>query len=55
MRKSRRMKLRSAQVSPMNKQSNISLCGDDCSLCPRFLAKTKEELIAVAELWQRVG
>ncbi len=33
----------------------ISLCGNDCLKCPRYLAKTEDELNAVAELWYRVG
>ena len=33
----------------------IALCGDDCRKCPRYLARTKEELEALAELWHRVG
>lgn len=33
----------------------ISLCGNDCLKCPRYLAKTDAELAAVAELWHRAG
>lgn len=33
----------------------ITLCGDNCLECPRYLAKTEEELNRVAELWYRVG
>ncbi|MDE7230767.1 MAG: DUF3795 domain-containing protein [Oscillospiraceae bacterium] len=33
----------------------ITLCGDDCLKCPRYNAKTDEELSAVAELWYRIG
>lgn len=35
-----------------NKMNNkrITLCGDDCNKCPRFLAKTDDELSLVAEL-----
>ncbi len=33
----------------------ITLCGDDCLKCPRYTAKTDEELSAVAELWYRIG
>ena len=36
-------------------ENMITLCGDNCSKCPRFLAQTDEELKAVAELWFRVG
>lgn len=37
------------------KQEKISLCGDDCSVCPRYNANTDEELKQVAELWFKVG
>ena len=33
----------------------ITLCGDDCLRCPRYLANTNDELEKVAELWLRVG
>ena len=33
----------------------ISLCGDNCSACPRYTAETEEQLQAAAELWHRVG
>lgn len=33
----------------------ITLCGDDCFCCPRYLAKTEEELAKAAELWYRAG
>lgn len=33
----------------------ITLCGDNCEYCPRYLAKTDDELKAVAELWHKVG
>lgn len=33
----------------------ITLCGDNCLECPRYLAKSEEELQKVAELWHRVG
>ncbi|MDE6067934.1 MAG: DUF3795 domain-containing protein [Treponemataceae bacterium] len=33
----------------------ITLCGDDCLQCPRYLAKTEEEKNCVAELWHRIG
>jgi len=32
-----------------------SVCGDDCAVCPRYLAKTEEELHATAEFWYRAG
>lgn len=33
----------------------ISVCGDDCAVCPRFLAETDEELHEVAVFWHRIG
>lgn len=33
----------------------ITLCGDNCRDCPRYNAKSAEELQKVAELWYRVG
>lgn len=36
-------------------QEKISLCGDNCSECPRYKAKTEEELKSVAKLWYKVG
>lgn len=33
----------------------ITLCGDNCAECPRYNARSKEELRNVAELWYRVG
>lgn len=33
----------------------ITYCGDDCLSCPRYLAKTEDELSRVAELWYRIG
>lgn len=33
----------------------ITLCGDDCMECPRYLAKTDAEVTKTAELWHRVG
>lgn len=33
----------------------ITLCGDNCLECPRYLARTDEELKKVAELWYRIG
>lgn len=32
-----------------------SVCGDDCAVCPRYLAKTEEELHQTAVFWYRVG
>lgn len=36
-------------------KDKITLCGDNCIYCPRYNAKTEEELNKVAELWYRVG
>lgn len=36
-------------------EERITLCGDDCLQCPRYNARTPEELSRVAELWYRVG
>lgn len=33
----------------------ISLCGDNCSVCPRYRAKTEDELQEVAKLWYKIG
>lgn len=32
-----------------------SVCGDDCAVCPRFLAKTEEELHQTAVFWYQAG
>lgn len=36
-------------------KEKITLCGDNCLACPRYLAETNEELRQVAELWYRLG
>ncbi len=36
-------------------KEKITLCGDNCMECPRYNARTHEELTAVAELWYKVG
>lgn len=33
----------------------ISVCGDDCAVCPRFLASTEEELHETAVFWYKAG
>ena len=33
----------------------ITLCGDNCIYCPRYNARTDDELKHVAELWYKVG
>lgn len=32
-----------------------SVCGDDCAVCPRYLAETAEELHETALFWFRAG
>ena len=32
-----------------------SVCGDDCAVFPRFLARTEEELHGTAVFWHRAG
>lgn len=36
-------------------EEKITLCGDNCLMCPRYNAKSDEELKKVAELWYRLG
>lgn len=36
-------------------KEKITLCGDNCIYCPRYNAKSEEELRKVAELWYRIG
>ena len=36
-------------------EDKITLCGDNCKYCPRYLINTEEEAKQVAELWYRVG
>ena len=36
-------------------QEKITLCGDNCLSCPRYMAQKDEELEHVAELWYRIG
>ena len=35
--------------------SMIAPCGNDCSICPKYTAKTSDELQKAAELWYRIG
>lgn len=35
--------------------AKITLCGDNCIYCPRYNARTDDELKRVAELWYKVG
>ena len=39
-----------ANTSPI-----LSVCGDDCAVCPRYLAQTEDELQQTAIFWHRVG
>lgn len=36
-------------------KQHITLCSDNCLYCPRYLAKTNEELRRVSELWYKIG
>lgn len=36
-------------------EEKITLCGDNCLECPRYNARSDEELKAAAELWYRIG
>ena len=36
-------------------ESVYSVCGDDCAVCPRYLARTKEELFETAVFWKKAG
>ncbi len=36
-------------------EEKITLCGDNCIVCPRYNARSEDELKAVAELWYKVG
>ena len=36
-------------------EEKITLCGDNCIYCPRYNAKSDDELEKVAELWYRIG
>ncbi|MBQ8727314.1 MAG: DUF3795 domain-containing protein [Oscillospiraceae bacterium] len=36
-------------------EEKITLCGDNCIYCPRYNAKSHDELEKVAELWYRIG
>ena len=39
-----------AQATPI-----LSVCGDDCAVCPRYLAQTGEELHQTALFWHKAG
>ncbi|MBR6185503.1 MAG: DUF3795 domain-containing protein [Clostridia bacterium] len=32
-----------------------SVCGDDCAVCPRYLARTEQELQETAVFWKKTG
>lgn len=36
-------------------QPILSVCGDDCAVCPRYLAQTDEELHETALFWKKAG
>lgn len=33
----------------------LSVCGDDCAVCPRYLARTEDELRETAVFWYKAG
>lgn len=33
----------------------LSVCGDDCAVCPRYIARTETELHETAEFWYKAG
>ena len=33
----------------------LAACGNDCSICPRFMPKTEAQLKSTAELWYKIG
>lgn len=37
------------------KEPIISICGDDCAVCPRYLARTDDELHETAVFWHNAG
>ena len=41
--------------SPRDAAPVYSVCGDDCAVCPRFLARTEEELHGTAVFWHCAG
>jgi len=50
------MKWYRARLPELAKAEPIySVCGDDCAVCPRYLARTDEELRETAEFWHRAG
>lgn len=38
-----------------SREPMISACGDNCSLCPRYLARSDEELHETAVFWYKIG
>ncbi len=50
------MKWYSARLAELeNAEPIYSVCGDDCAVCPRFLARTDEELHETAVFWHQAG
>lgn len=43
------------ELKKNNKAPVFSCCGDNCSICPRYLAETEDELRETAELWFKAG
>lgn len=50
------MKWYQARLNELAKAEPIySVCGDDCAVCPRYIARTDDELRETAEFWHRAG
>ena len=50
------MKWYTERLAEIEKAEPIySVCGDDCAVCPRFLARTGEELHETAVFWAEAG
>ncbi len=50
------MKWYEARLRELEKTEPVySVCGDDCAVCPRYLAETEKELRETAEFWLKAG
>lgn len=50
------MKWYQARLEELAKAEPVySVCGDDCAVCPRYVARSEEELRETAEFWYRAG
>ena len=44
------------RINEISEKSPIySCCGDDCAVCPRYNAKTEDELKQTAQFWYEIG